>query len=930
MPSSRFSSPERRSNSGTPRHRRRQPSSPDTHQGRSPRTPRGGASPLGELTSEDWANSGNAVSDTGRWAAVISDLAEQATQHVALRTDFGDSMDVLDYVHVIVAPGDSRATLQQQSKYVDGIVCIKNVASGRMRSRVDAPRIMLIAGGIQYHEQPTRLANLDSLVEQEREYMALMVKRICCRYRVDVLLLGSTAAMLAREKLQEAGVSLVQNVDEGLMSRVAYFTGARVLPTVDYIFGTSDPTGTCGTWYVGNDLAQADNSGQANDLDASSESHGIGDGVSIGTGSEAGLSVMNGYNSQTQVRVGVDDWSADSCVPLMVFAGCPPHLGGTVLLRGPESLEVLQDLAWVLRVAISRRLTLIMLETMRVDLASGLSPRLQASANEFEASLIKGSANVKGPGALLELRRSSSSSNHQQRLQVLMLESESLLVTRIWLLDNIQKREPKRARIHFNGSMDQTLYQFLLSFAMLPRVLWPVDDVSYSTSASAGLKINGSSGASGTSSKATKKNTLVPWLSNDYAIVFLHGSMIVRVSASECGKSGLPFQNISGASIAASPLPTTAFAASPARSHSLASTSDGGVGVGASSALLSRAQSNPGDGAQARAATPTPPSSTSRPVADLYMWTHCPICNLSSTPTPVSPIVANISFAKLLQTLLYVDITDPLRSAICAPCITQPIDPLLNQLNTRENTVDEHEQDAASLRGHASHVQVHFHRENVVATLACEPCPSFLLCTTSLLSSWSPSSVTAGARGNCLRIATASSAHTKVLRSMYASVDDCDAAVNGLLDTIVARLQLLNHSLVEDAVFSTPVLLAGVPAMEVIEAKRVEMNTDISLIRDQVRAGLEDCGGRPSAMTVRTLSGTHVRLIALFSELWGHVRRWDVHFQDQMIRQRMRARLLVNVPNTEPSKSNDGGDVDVAGGGETTVGVSGEGSSEGE
>ena len=59
-----------------------------------------------------------------------------------------------------------RVLLFSFSTVVAGIVCKKNVAHRRMRTRIDKPRIMILGGALEYQRVSNVLSSFDTLLQQ--------------------------------------------------------------------------------------------------------------------------------------------------------------------------------------------------------------------------------------------------------------------------------------------------------------------------------------------------------------------------------------------------------------------------------------------------------------------------------------------------------------------------------------------------------------------------------------------------------------------------------------------------------------------------------------------------------------------------------------------------------------------------------------------
>ena len=67
-----------------------------------------------------------------------------------------------------------------ENLFVDGVVFRKNVSHKKMmqeRNKID-PRILLLSGGIDFQRMDTKLASMDTLIEQEDKYLEILVDKI--------------------------------------------------------------------------------------------------------------------------------------------------------------------------------------------------------------------------------------------------------------------------------------------------------------------------------------------------------------------------------------------------------------------------------------------------------------------------------------------------------------------------------------------------------------------------------------------------------------------------------------------------------------------------------------------------------------------------------------------------------------------------------
>ena len=95
-----------------------------------------------------------------------------------------------------------------ECRYVDGIVFRKQILHKRMLQHIQSPRILLLAGGIEFQRTAAqRMASFDTLREQERTYMTILVEKIVS-LKPDLVLVGQAVSRAAQEYLEQHEVPL--------------------------------------------------------------------------------------------------------------------------------------------------------------------------------------------------------------------------------------------------------------------------------------------------------------------------------------------------------------------------------------------------------------------------------------------------------------------------------------------------------------------------------------------------------------------------------------------------------------------------------------------------------------------------------------------------------------------------------------------------
>ncbi|XP_024990908.1 putative 1-phosphatidylinositol-3-phosphate 5-kinase FAB1C [Cynara cardunculus var. scolymus] len=219
---------------------------------------------------------------TEEWLDIITSLAWQAANFVKPDTSRGGSMDPGDYVKIkCVASGSPT-----ESTFVTGVVCTKNIKHKRMTSQYKNPRLLILGGALEYQRSCDHLSSIETLLQQEIDYLKMIVSRIEA-HRPNVLLVEESVSSYAQEYLLAKEISLVSNIKRPLLERISRCTGAPITPSIAHISTTQ--LGQCELFR----------------LEKVSEEHEI----------------ANQFNKKVAKT-------------LMFFEGCPRRLGCTVLLKG--------------------------------------------------------------------------------------------------------------------------------------------------------------------------------------------------------------------------------------------------------------------------------------------------------------------------------------------------------------------------------------------------------------------------------------------------------------------------------------------------------------------------------------------------------------------------------------------------------------------
>eukprot|EP00602_Paraphysomonas_sp_CaronLab_P009360 CAMPEP_0185038048 /NCGR_PEP_ID=MMETSP1103-20130426/33223_1 /TAXON_ID=36769 /ORGANISM="Paraphysomonas bandaiensis, Strain Caron Lab Isolate" /LENGTH=1645 /DNA_ID=CAMNT_0027576313 /DNA_START=45 /DNA_END=4979 /DNA_ORIENTATION=+ len=242
----------------------------------------------------------------GIWKGIIVQLVREVVAYVDPDVRAGDSLDIRPYVKLKIIPGGPL----EDNKFVNGVVFRKNVSHKRMGMPRENPRVLLLGGGIDFQREDHRLSSLDTLIEQEDRYTEILVEKIMT-LKPDIILVGRSVARKAQEMLCEQNVAVMQSVKLSLLERIARMTGAIMLPSTDHMIQQygEECLGSCDRFWLQKVVV----------------SEAV-DGMSIRQPSANLKRITKNQRGVTYAYL----------------EGCPPELGGTIILRG-ASRKTLND-----------------------------------------------------------------------------------------------------------------------------------------------------------------------------------------------------------------------------------------------------------------------------------------------------------------------------------------------------------------------------------------------------------------------------------------------------------------------------------------------------------------------------------------------------------------------------------------------------------
>ncbi|XP_060216369.1 putative 1-phosphatidylinositol-3-phosphate 5-kinase FAB1D isoform X2 [Lycium barbarum] len=253
---------------------------------------------------------GVASSGGDSWVDIVTSLSWEAASFVKPDSAEGKAMDPNRYVKIKCIKTGSPS----QSQFIRGLVFKKHAAHKHMPTKFEKPRLLLIEGALGLSSE---LSSFDSM-QKEKDNVAKSITEILERYQPNVILVEKTVSRDIQESFLKKGWTLVFDMKEHRLERVARCT---ISPTLSSEILSGHKLRQCDTFHFQRFVEEHDTS---------------------------------------------DDGGKRPSKTLMFIEGCPTHLGCTILLMGANGDE-LKKIKYVVRCAVIMAYNLILETSFLVD-----------------------------------------------------------------------------------------------------------------------------------------------------------------------------------------------------------------------------------------------------------------------------------------------------------------------------------------------------------------------------------------------------------------------------------------------------------------------------------------------------------------------------------------------------------------------------------
>ncbi|KAF9941422.1 1-phosphatidylinositol-3-phosphate 5-kinase [Modicella reniformis] len=154
------------------------------------------------------------------------------------------AMDVMEVVKIKKIPGGTP----QDTVYINGVVCTKNLAHKQMSRTLHHPKILILRFALEYQRLENHFMSLEPIVSQEMKYLEHLVTRIVA-LNPGIIVVEKTVSRLALELLLKYNVAIAYNVKPEVIEAISRSTGADAIKSMDQL--VKEPRlGTCGLFEI--------------------------------------------------------------------------------------------------------------------------------------------------------------------------------------------------------------------------------------------------------------------------------------------------------------------------------------------------------------------------------------------------------------------------------------------------------------------------------------------------------------------------------------------------------------------------------------------------------------------------------------------------------------------------------------------------------
>ncbi|KAI0126337.1 1-phosphatidylinositol-3-phosphate 5-kinase FAB1 [Xylariales sp. AK1849] len=172
----------------------------------------------------------SAVPNAAAWERALVPILLKCTTSVDPEVERGDDIDIRHYVKLKKIPGGRPG----DTSYVSGVIFTKKLALKSMPRRLANPRVVIVSFPIEYRRHQQHFMSLQPVIDEEKEFLKVIVSRIV-NLRPQLVLAEKSVSGLALQYLSEANIAVAFNVKPSVLSAVSRCLETQIISSIDML-----------------------------------------------------------------------------------------------------------------------------------------------------------------------------------------------------------------------------------------------------------------------------------------------------------------------------------------------------------------------------------------------------------------------------------------------------------------------------------------------------------------------------------------------------------------------------------------------------------------------------------------------------------------------------------------------------------------------
>lgn len=170
------------------------------------------------------------VPNVPAWEKALVPILLKCTASVDPDVERGDSIDIRHYVKLKKIPGGRPG----DTSYVSGVIFTKKLALKSMPRRLANPRVVIVSFPIEYRRHQQHFMSLQPAIDEEKEFLKVIVSRII-NLRPQLVLAEKSVSGLALQYLSEHNVAVAYNVKPSVIYAVSRCLETPIISSIDML-----------------------------------------------------------------------------------------------------------------------------------------------------------------------------------------------------------------------------------------------------------------------------------------------------------------------------------------------------------------------------------------------------------------------------------------------------------------------------------------------------------------------------------------------------------------------------------------------------------------------------------------------------------------------------------------------------------------------